>query len=765
MTQAISTNNSTTCPIQKLKDNNFIQSSNNTIGDHASLTPIKTLSARIVARKALSSNNNMPLNDLKIKGLSKKMKEACQDGNLGIRLTSKKNEIRLQGTNNTTVTIRFSEVMDNGNLKIFLKLGYLKKDKTAAFDLLDKLLEKIDDSNSMNNDDGERVLQFQGTKIILPEQRTISTTHSQSPALSLDYTVPLTQEIHQIGEIKFGENYNQGDQSQFMEAVEATAILAINDETYVTPPKDRKQRIQFLNELKTQLNQTGNTKLIDELGAKLEDLKSFSYNKPAFERVIDLYTNALKIANHEENIEKLNEMKSQYDGADREQFLNLSKEAKLIYKAKIKAINPKKNAYKNYIVQALNCSKNAWQRVNNTFQFSSKDNIKVPITSITTPAREMNIFDHLQNDNVRGISSNDRQSEHLQNSWSTELQIETQTVFKGLRHGCINNKKSRVQELLQLAIYQQLGADNFNALDNNASVDLNLSSTQLLTHTNVAGDGKIGLNQIEQLKKFLPTNGDPIDFELQLPGGHTKKIKLKLNLLTFNFGVNLQTRIGLGRSEEEDKINLDDLKKLFGEKFFSKDFMEEVETAGDLENDLSDNFDEGCLLKQKLNQIENEIENADSIKKQNLEKQKEILLTIADQIRELWVTGKYREAKENPYAMPTRIAYLTYKLGFISSFNCKSGKDRTGVLDAEIKNLAAYIAINHEVPSIENKTSRIEETNLSTIHAHCGSYEVLASCTGVLGSKIPFMSPIFYNRFSPAYKEEFMGVTNNFSIV
>jgi hypothetical protein len=56
---------------------------------------------------------------------------------------------------------------------------------------------------------------------------------------------------------------------------------------------------------------------------------------------------------------------------------------------------------------------------------------------------------------------------------------------------------------MQAVIYQRLGKEAFDKLEDGATVELDFSSTQLLTYTKVAGDGRMGLNQIKELRKFF----------------------------------------------------------------------------------------------------------------------------------------------------------------------------------------------------------------------------------------------------------------------
>lgn len=746
--------------------------------------PSKLALQRLLKDRRASTQKNSSLKEKNIQSFVKKLKSICK--NKKLKFTQSKGQITIDGK----TTIKFTKVGD----ETYLVLSYLRKDQDEAFDILDNVLK---DSQKEKGEDGAEFIKYENEKIILPQREAITIENDLTTLNSdLNYSVPPEQEINNIQKLISKKNDDNVVATK-TQAIELTALTAINEDTFSTPLEDREQRINFLERLKnivdceTQLE--SKLLLTQGIDNKIKDLNNFSYSKEAFKHVVNLYKNAINIdpneghtdgINQQSNInnqqsntaiQQLDDLLTKYDKESRDRFIELSKQAKKIYKS---AINSNKIARKK-IVKALNYCSETWKTYENNFTYKSNDGTKISqIVSTITPACEMNIFNYFS-DGIRGISSNDRKSEHLLNAWETELKNGEKVLFSGMRHGCTSKKESRTKEMIQMAIYQQLKEQQkqqtpgeqqaqgeqqtqqtkdsiLNNLLDNEVIELNLSSTQLLTHTNIAGDKDIGLNQIEELKKYSTQqnpNGEPpgtIEFTLDLPNNQTKKVKLKLNLLTFNFGVNLQTRWHLGRSKEEDAINLENLQKLLG-----KDFFEEKNNT---------TIPSG-ILKNTLDAIDTEINNQsrNQSKKAELEKEKKILLELATQIKQLWRSGKYRAADKNPYAMPARIALLTYKLGYVSSFNCKSGKDRTGVLDAEIKNLAAYIEVNGKVPDYTKEPTQVDKENLSNMHSNCGSKEVLIACTGVMGSKIPFM-PNFYGRFSDEYKKEFLGITNDFGI-
>ena len=60
-------------------------------------------------------------------------------------------------------------------------------------------------------------------------------------------------------------------------------------------------------------------------------------------------------------------------------------------------------------------------------------------------------------------------------------------------------------------------------------------------------------------------------------------------------------------------------------------------------------------------------------------------------------------------SLAKRIAYLSFLIDAVPAYNCKSGKDRTGLMDVEIKALAAKLdeaVVNQTIDTQVSKESR-----------------------------------------------------------
>lgn len=93
------------------------------------------------------------------------------------------------------------------------------------------------------------------------------------------------------------------------------------------------------------------------------------------------------------------------------------------------------------------------------------------------------------------------------------------------------------------------------------------------------------------------------------------------------------------------------------------------------------------------------------------------------------------------YELPARIANLAFRMGILVHFNCKSGKDRTGLEDVEAKFLAQQIYgvhNNQAVPTYQNvfKKDSLEKSMYRQLLFESGNLEVQAKNTGAPGYKV-----------------------------
>ena len=147
---------------------------------------------------------------------------------------------------------------------------------------------------------------------------------------------------------------------------------------------------------------------------------------------------------------------------------------------------------------------------------------------------------------------------------------------------------------------------------------------------------------------------------------------------------------------------------------------------------------------------------------------------LSDQIAAMWEDGSYRDAGNEPYKLASRIALLSHLLGGGTVFNCKSGKDRTAQLDAEVKFLAFQIhTSNGRVPKPDRKRTNLEKIQFATFIFFDESRRKMQEFnTGYGGSKL-VDQPALYGNFTPSTNDtkyskkniaaiirQFMGLSN-----
>ena len=118
-------------------------------------------------------------------------------------------------------------------------------------------------------------------------------------------------------------------------------------------------------------------------------------------------------------------------------------------------------------------------------------------------------------------------------------------------------------------------------------------------------------------------------------------------------------------------------------------------------------------------------------------------LELQHQIAEIHAQEAHRKAGGEPYKMPTRLAVLADMLGVKVAFNCKSGKDRTGELDAEIKHFKLQMALTGTVPHHTRRRTPDEMRHFHEVVTNSGNFEVQQLNTGYAGYKLHGVPELF----------------------
>ncbi|HEX4916956.1 MAG TPA: inositol phosphate phosphatase SopB [Limnobacter sp.] len=114
----------------------------------------------------------------------------------------------------------------------------------------------------------------------------------------------------------------------------------------------------------------------------------------------------------------------------------------------------------------------------------------------------------------------------------------------------------------------------------------------------------------------------------------------------------------------------------------------------------------------------------------------ETIRTLVEQIRTIYSNKLHHNIGNEPYKLPVRLLALANECGLTPAFNCKSGKDRTGQLNVEIRDFYADLHANQGAPREVNKKRKdLARKNYQTLFLQGGDREIQALNTGVAGSK------------------------------
>ncbi len=366
----------------------------------------------------------------------------------------------------------------------------------------------------------------------------------------------------------------------------------------------------------------------------------------------------------------------------------------------------------------------------------------------------------------QGISSTNRREPHLVNGYVTNLTNEGRTIFRGLRHAIASdkyetNKEKRkansqkaAEELVKAALLLELTdrgltlEDAVNLKEENRII-LNLNSVSLVTPDIPRTVGSKGADErtmlrdqvkaMRRLEKEIRESG-----VIELDG---KKIPVKLNINTFNFGVNAGA---VGKFKLHGiNINLKFLRFGLSKQYkYNQKALQELNTEcnafqGMLEGEKDrSRGTENARARRELRAFDNLVNDintlmADEHAYLNGDNQYEIgakilnLTHIMDQ--------KHRELSKK---------HETSVVGFKGAFNCMSGKDRTGVMDCVAKTFAVMADLNlGQFPThkeLEDGEKRAEFTRIFIpMLLESGSLEVTKTNTGAMGYKVKEEARIF----------------------
>ncbi|MDR1433029.1 MAG: hypothetical protein LBI61_01645 [Puniceicoccales bacterium] len=430
-----------------------------------------------------------------------------------------------------------------------------------------------------------------------------------------------------------------------------------------------------------------------------------------------------------------------------------------MYEAAKKDGIPKKDIKKFFEVDALEKDEDAWQERTYDTMLQTENRKTFEVNTKITPQVDKGAY----SESRFGRSSNAKKNtEHLVNRWVSSAEIYDEEVISMARHGCTRGTDEATKELVATALASKVDVSNLeeNIGTKENPIQLDLANIQLMTPNKFAGDRDLPFKQMDAIKKLAEgSKENPIEVEVPVKDKngkveHRKVFVTVKDHLLLNFGCNWQM---FGASpmpsvfslKENDKRNAPTMERLFGRPLAGVDraitlnsFLESYNQKGkefQLENEISrvakcfgDDSIVGKYLKDKKNALED----------------RRVVALLSAQIVDIWRNNRHLNDARNPYAIQERLAVLTYKLGYAVSINCKSGKDRTGMVCAAAETLAAETLAAGMASDGSTGTNKIKivpdpydmsmehRTNVSAMITGSGSTDIARANTGVEGLRV-----------------------------
>ncbi|MBG0775399.1 MAG: hypothetical protein H0S85_03080 [Desulfovibrionaceae bacterium] len=372
-----------------------------------------------------------------------------------------------------------------------------------------------------------------------------------------------------------------------------------------------------------------------------------------------------------------------------------------------------------------------WNTVQKELHFVGGDGAPHRFGSEIRPAGQLgNIFTNAYNGHGVSCSTYD-EAHHTVNLCRTRLTDDGgQVLFSALRHGVhsafgIPNPVTRHQanldrakESLQ-AVLLEHPALLAQALGGQ-TVDLDVSSISLLTpddardlinskHSNEKRQWQEQRAVWEQLSD--PAN-HPVTLQVRDALGQVQQVQVRPNVLAFNFGVNRGAVSGLGPLPS----SLD----LIG------GWGNVRETNAKAMEKLLGDTTPGSPMGGRVDQW---------LQANPLHPKAPLVRKLTEQIRGIWVSDAFMTQGHEHTKLVSRLAVLTHMIGDTAMWNCKSGKDRTGLLDVEAKFLAAQIALTGDVPDPDHVLTESEQAMWREFAISSGNLEIQQMNTGLGGFK------------------------------
>lgn len=411
------------------------------------------------------------------------------------------------------------------------------------------------------------------------------------------------------------------------------------------------------------------------------------------------------------------------------------KRAGLADKAQIKAVKgdlAKQMAHHNERSQK-------WETIDNTITLKGKNGQETPFSNRITPAR---LFSQqvatTYTEGQKGVSClSNTNATQTANLWKTDFQAQGGGVkFSALRHGIHDAYKITDVQAREAAASQKVDQFLRAAVDAypeklkptaDGSYSLDLVSVSLVSPGKFGDEGKMWAYQRAAYEK---ANGQKLTMTADLGDGlGPREITVKPNILAFSTPVNSVAldsallRPFIGGLSVSQQANEASITGLIGSS-----------TAGKPINGLAG---------QKLTEINQKILQADQAGEDtsSLIAHRDRITGLVDQVRQIMNQPasspmSWQRAGNEPYKLASRLTALANEVGAVPAFNCKSGKDRTGELDVQVKQLYARNHHEGKWPPPNEKEDAVQAQNHVKLVREGGSFQIQKDNTSIPGSKV-----------------------------
>lgn len=327
--------------------------------------------------------------------------------------------------------------------------------------------------------------------------------------------------------------------------------------------------------------------------------------------------------------------------------------------------------------------------------------------------------------------SSTKNATHATNLWTSEIRAKDNEgkdvlLFKGVRHGILspyglekgsvereNGAMNRAREAVTAALFAR--PDLLEKALAGQEVPLRIVSSSLVTG-GLWNEKDMLDDQVNAWKSL--SQEQPLTLSVMGDDGKTQDVRIKLEVAAFNFGVNeLALKFHLGQ-RQSDGYNEVALHQLLGQ-------------------DLSVGTQPGGWVGEYLARVPAP-DNAGRVQ------------LLSRQLQGIWADKSHNRDGGEPYKAAQRAAMLAYEIGAVPCWNCKSGKDRTGMLDAEIKREVVTLHQQKALSIPGSPLTKDDQALLQQILLRGGNAEIQAYNTGAPGNKVmkdlPAMNLSYHHR-------------------